>query len=860
MRINYLNDWSRKPLINIEILICVQKLGAKSKQKIQHYKNSRLRQRVLKISLNKNERKFTLLTTAILTLFLMAGLASAASVTINSPQSSQNVSNTITLNVTVAGMPNTTNVTYSWINASGSVSSTNNITNTTANQSEFTASYDTTTISDGYYNVTFNASNSTNSSASTATGILVDNTAPNVTMITQSGNATSSSLNVTFRANDNYAQILNCSLYANSTLEATNASVSDGTNTTLTATGLSAGSYAMYVTCLDEANNAANSSNITVQVPDVTAPAVTINTPTAAQVFTSQGNITFNATVSDSGAGVDSVIFKVTGTHSYTFSGNNTSSASNYVAAYNFTSDGQYTVTVWANDTAGNLNNSVSRNFTVDANAPSITFDTPGSGNVLKGENFTFKATVTDTGSSVSSVTMNITNTDVGTLNVSSPANSGNDYSFSNNTADWPEGTHILIVNAKDANGNSISKNITFTTDKTAPSIPSLTCGNIFTGQNIQCTCEAIDNGTSVTRSTSGTESGLTFSIIGSNSIGNQAGTCTVTDRAGNSASKSAPYTVTSSYQVGNSQGSPNGNSQPASEAKVWALAYKGEKVQFNITHVFNLSFSKVEFTLNKNASSLEVRLYRRNVLPSGYTNFTKTIYRIIEFRNYNIDANIEGNATLEFDVLKTWFTEHALSPKDISLYHYNNGTWDEKPTKLVNVSGNYYVFSAPTENFSYFIIGQNSASKESSQPAANTANATAENNTSAGAAEGNNTASAGNNASANNTKNAESQKQAPKQKSGPGALFWVLFILAIIAVIFAFFYYRWRANGSEGLFFDQFKGGYDTEMKSDSSKKSAKEEPKKDSKPKQKSGPKKKSNEKKTAINDKSGRLRSLR
>ena len=123
------------------------------------------------------------------------------------------------------------------------------------------------------------------------------------------------------------------------------------------------------------------------------------------------------------------------------------------------------------------------------------------------------------------------------------------------NTSSFPDGTYNITVWANDTFGNvnRTRTAIRVVFDNTATSA-SLTCtpSDVSTGATVTCSCGASDttsgintSATSFTTSPSTSETG-TFSE-----------TCSITDLAGNSASSTATYSVTSS---GSGPGSPGGS------------------------------------------------------------------------------------------------------------------------------------------------------------------------------------------------------------------------------------------------------------------------------------------------------------
>ena len=159
---------------------------------------------------------------------------------------------------------------------------------------------------------------------------------------------------------------------------------------------------------------------------DTTPPTVTITSPS--EGLLTKDDVTLSYTVTDDVSSPNKITV---------------SPASGTV----YSTEGTQTITVIATDEAGNTS-SKSVSFTIDKTAPAVTIDSPSEGLVTK-DNVTLSYTVADDVSSPDKITI-------------SPA-SGTVYST--------EGTQIITVIATDEAGNTSSKSVSFTIDKTAPAI-----------------------------------------------------------------------------------------------------------------------------------------------------------------------------------------------------------------------------------------------------------------------------------------------------------------------------------------------------------------------------------------------------
>jgi hypothetical protein len=165
--------------------------------------------------------------------------------------------------------------------------------------------------------------------------------------------------------------------------------------------------------------------------------------------------------------------------------------------------------------TGGNYSNSFIMNLSVDDDTPSLVYFnvTNSSG----GQNGTFTA---------------------------SRQGASNYWNATINTSTYVEGIYNITAYVNDsnnqANNSIVASNVRF--DNTNPTISSFSCTptSVNRGSTVTCSCSGSDADSGVA-STSFTASPST------SSTGTKTETCTITDRAGNTASSTADYTVTSS-------------------------------------------------------------------------------------------------------------------------------------------------------------------------------------------------------------------------------------------------------------------------------------------------------------------------
>jgi len=230
-----------------------------------------------------------------------------------------------------------------------------------------------TTLAEGNHSWRIDCAKGNIEVASSARTINIDTGAPTVSLLNSSFNTTDNTTSIAFNYTDSVSSTADCSLYFNDASVANNASVINKTNTVLTSTAQSDGSYSVYVNCTDGTSHIGKSSTtISVKI-DTTGPTVTINSPTAGQhVYDNTTDITFafNDSLSPSASCTLFVNDSLPGTNSTVL--NNTAT----IIPINSTTglaEGNYTLKVNCTDDVGNLGSSSSQTLVIDRTAPTIT-------------------------------------------------------------------------------------------------------------------------------------------------------------------------------------------------------------------------------------------------------------------------------------------------------------------------------------------------------------------------------------------------------------------------------------------------------------------------------------------------------
>lgn len=335
----------------------------------------------------------------------------------------------------------------------------------------FSISLDTTTLSNGSHTVSAVARDAANN-ATTSAGITVnvnnvvaDTTAPSVSVTSPANGSTiQGSISFTAAASDNVG-VTGVRLFIDG--NAVGAEITAAPfSATVDTTSLGNGTHVFSATARDAAGNQTTAiSTVTVNNPDVTAPAVSVTSPTNGS--TVAGTISLVAAASDN-IGVASVQFLVDGAN---FGAAVTAAPYSVSLDTTTLSNGAHTITATARDAANNATNSSAvtinvNNVVADTTAPTVSVTSPANGSTIQGS-ISFTATASDN-VGVTGVRLFIDGTAVGSEMTSGP------FTASVDTTTLANGSHIFSATARDAAGNQTTATSTVTVnnpDITAPTV-----------------------------------------------------------------------------------------------------------------------------------------------------------------------------------------------------------------------------------------------------------------------------------------------------------------------------------------------------------------------------------------------------
>ncbi|MEK6981689.1 MAG: right-handed parallel beta-helix repeat-containing protein, partial [Candidatus Micrarchaeota archaeon] len=373
----------------------------------------------------------------------------APAVTLNSPVA-HTVFSSSTVNFNITATDNLALAMNCSIFVDGALnlSNTSIINNTASNLS-------LTNIAQGnhtWYSVCLDTAN--NSITSSARNFTVDTTVPTVTLSTPVAHNISNitTVNFAFTPSDNTIGAMNCSLFVDGIIRASNASTINNTLTNLSLTSLGQGNHTWFTACSDLANNSANASAQNFSVDNV-APTVTLNSPVNHTAFSSS-TVNFNITATDNlDLAMNCSIFVDGGLNL-----SNTSTLNNSATNLSLTGIGQGNHT-WYSVCLDMANNSIttgSRNFTVDTTVPAVTLDLPVANNISNVSTMNFSFTPTDNTNGA----LNCSLTVDGTLRFSNTSTQNNTVTNISLTS-LGEANHTYVIGCSDLANNSVNSSAT---------------------------------------------------------------------------------------------------------------------------------------------------------------------------------------------------------------------------------------------------------------------------------------------------------------------------------------------------------------------------------------------------------------
>ncbi len=180
-------------------------------------------------------------------------------------------------------------------------------------------------------------------------------------------------------------------------------------------------------------------------------------------------------------------------------------------------------------------------------------------------------------------------------------------------------------------------------------------------------------------------------------------------DSVPNTGSGSTSFTTTSTSGGSGPSGAGGGTSTGVTgqfEKKVWTSINKGETAKMKVKNGI-IGVTEIEFKVKDTTYGAWINVEKVDSLPSTIKTIPRKVYSNIKITENNVKKVLEGKAVIKFKVAKSWLTENKIGNDNVALFRYKDDKWHELLTAVGEDDGVHVYYSAETEGFSYFIIGE---------------------------------------------------------------------------------------------------------------------------------------------------------
>jgi PGF-pre-PGF domain-containing protein len=364
-------------------------------------------------------------------------------------------------------------------------------------------------------------------------------------------------------------------------------------------------------------------------------------------------------------------------------------------------------------DKAGNLNSSnASTTISIDSLSPRINLTSPSSISYIKSGtiiNFTISDTfLANVTYSLNSTQANYTNK----TNITLPP------PYEINTTNWNESSFDLKIWANDTVNHINISNYHIIVDNAIPNLtltsPTSDYSTYDTSVTIKGTtdedADITINGVFVSNNSS------TFSKFYSLNVGYNNFTINATNKVGNVNStgliirRYTLVTPSSSSSGGGGGGGTSGedfNNIAETQTKRNSI-FKNDAVSYVFEQTLN-PIIYVNFTSKISAGTIASKIeVLRNTSTLANMSAPGLVYKNINIwvGNYGwaSDRSIV-DATIIFAIPRDWITTQNIQEDSITLYRYNNDSWEQLPTSMLNNNEQYLYYQSLTPGFSPFAI-----------------------------------------------------------------------------------------------------------------------------------------------------------
>ena len=458
------------------------------------------------------------------------------------------------------------------------------------------------------------------------------------------------------------------------------------------------------------------------------------------------GNVLFNASVNDSGTGLESVRFGYENSgggvewFDGTEGGNGSWTATLDTADV---TDGVYSLSVSGTDYAGNervLLNAVE--VVVDNDGPSIELVHPMEGDNLSGE-LLFNAYVTDSGTGVERALF-LYKAQGGSFTVISITEEHDGYwTASLDTTELPDGIYELGVLAYDfLNHQSTAFVSSVLVDNTAPEVSLVTPLNDTFSGTLGFSARSTDDLSGVSLVEFGyarqggdvnwfpgreTQPGVWNGSLNTKKIQNGVYNVSVrsTDSAGSRKVIPDVLEITVSNKQARSRSSGGGGGgggsrriitpvavNDSSQSRVWDRLAAGSTTSFTVTRS-GIPVSLVQFTVTESINNAELTVAAQDEKPSQLPgSYDGPVYRYVTMVSSTIGDSSVSSVSIGFRVNRSFVSENEASPDDVVLFLHDGSQWNELVTRSTGSDAGTYYYEAESSALSAHAIALGKASE----------------------------------------------------------------------------------------------------------------------------------------------------
>jgi PGF-pre-PGF domain-containing protein len=133
-----------------------------------------------------------------------------------------------------------------------------------------------------------------------------------------------------------------------------------------------------------------------------------------------------------------------------------------------------------------------------------------------------------------------------------------------------------------------------------------------------------------------------------------------------------------------------------------WSTIAKDREILAEIENE-NIAITQITFTLSEATSEASLTVDKLESKPSSLPDPSNKAYQYIKITTTNLENVVE--AKLTFKVALDWINNNKIDKNSIKLNRYQDGTWKELETTILEETDSYILYESASPGFSYFAI-----------------------------------------------------------------------------------------------------------------------------------------------------------